>query len=168
MEFKFTQLFWLVIHLIGYFMDELFWLTTLLIQLLCLTLLIWGLIFFSPFCRITRPWWHSLNTSFDLEDSPYKGCGFIVRFELFLKHAYAYLFIGCSLRDICTVCCSQWWGPCKHYPLSYRRLQLTILQALQCLTSCKARLNLRYKTKIFWNTINTLLLGFFLFTFLLF
>ncbi|EXC12232.1 Gamma-tubulin complex component 2 [Morus notabilis] len=25
--------------------------------------------------RITRPWWHNSNTSFDLEDSPYKACG---------------------------------------------------------------------------------------------
>jgi hypothetical protein len=34
--------------------------------------------------RITRPWWHSLSTSFNLEDFPYKDCGFTVRFDFVL------------------------------------------------------------------------------------
>ena len=48
-----------------------------------------------------------MNISFDLEDSPYKGCGFTVRFELVLKNAY--LLIVYLLRDFynSTVCAAN-------------------------------------------------------------
>ena len=35
--------------------------------------------------RVTRPWWHSLGTSFKWEDLPYKDCGFTVRFDFSLN-----------------------------------------------------------------------------------
>ena len=35
-------------------------------------------------CRITRPWWHSLNINFGLVDFPFKDCGSTVRYGLVL------------------------------------------------------------------------------------
>lgn len=56
------------------------------------------------FVRITRPWQHSLNTNFDLEDFPYMGCGFTVRFDFFLNlHAS---FLGFSFFDSFVPCCN--------------------------------------------------------------